>query len=336
MNKANRTMACSLALLIGLSAPSYAWDAVGHMAVAHAAYQKLSQKTKDRVDALLKLNPDRPNWLALIPRGTSAVDKKMMLFMIAATWPDRIKGMNKANPAKHIKKYTDDTADGNRPDGKPSNKQNIGYADLFKHKYWHFIDMPFSDDNTPLDPIPDPNAETQIMVFRAVLATDSPAGTSAKAKLEGLKSYDLTWLLHLVGDVHQPLHCIARFSNTPQLIHGDAGGNSVKLCASPCRDELHGFWDSLLGVGEDPTTAVQASQDLPPAQAGLADDLNAEHWIQESFAARVDVYKNPPIGAGAGPFTLTDDYKAKAKTIAQARASLAGARLAKILNDELK
>jgi hypothetical protein len=37
------------------------------MMVAAVAYQKLNQATKDRVDALLLLNPDRDNWLDLIP-----------------------------------------------------------------------------------------------------------------------------------------------------------------------------------------------------------------------------------------------------------------------------
>jgi len=62
-----------------------------------------------------------------------------------------------------------------------------------------------------------------------------------------------------------------------------------------------------------------------------------QHWIDESFAAaQASVYKNPPIGLGTGTFTLTPTYKTKAKQIAQKRVALAGARLAKILNTELK
>ena len=59
-------------------------------------------------------------------------------------------------------------------------------------------------------------------------------------------------------------------------------------------------------------------------------------WIQESFeAAKQTVYKTP-IGIGEGPFMLTQSYKTKARTLAEQRVALAGARLAKILNDELK
>src|SRR5205085_6921852 len=90
MKKAYRLSACSLALMITLSVPSYGWNSRGHMMVAFVAYQHLSQKAKDRVDKLLLLNPDRVNWLKLIPAGTSPKDQKVMVFMIAATWPDRI------------------------------------------------------------------------------------------------------------------------------------------------------------------------------------------------------------------------------------------------------
>lgn len=325
MTRHVRFMCAALCLLVVLNTSSYAWNAVGHMAVAFSAYQQLTPRTKARVDALLALNPDRPNWLRLIPRGTSPADRKMMIFMIAATWPDRIK----SDPT-----FTDDTCPDpkkkpctpDRPDGKRSNTQNIGYSDHFKHKYWHFVDTPFSQDGTALEPIPNPNAQTQIDAFRAALASNRP---------NALKSYDLCWIEHLVGDVHQPLHATARFSSG--LPHGDAGGNSVKLCSLPCKDNLHGFWDDLLGTGNQPAAAITAGRNLPTPEPGKASDLTTADWIKESFdAAKRDVYMSPSIGAGAGPFTLTAKYKTDAKKLAQERVALAGARLAKILNEELK
>jgi hypothetical protein len=72
MNRVYRLIVGSLLLMLPLSVPSYGWDDRGHMMVAAVAYQKLTPKTKDRVDALLMLNPDRVNWFALIPPGTSA------------------------------------------------------------------------------------------------------------------------------------------------------------------------------------------------------------------------------------------------------------------------
>lgn len=51
--------------------------------------------------------------------------------------------------------------------------------------------------------IPTPNVQTQIAKCRDVIASDA----SSKDK-----SYALVWLLHLVGDVHQPLHAMARIA----------------------------------------------------------------------------------------------------------------------------
>src|SRR4030095_16217986 len=82
----------TLGLAINLgSLPLYAWNNRGHMMVAAVAYQKLTPQAKDRVDALLLLNPDRDNWFELIPEGTSVARTKMLIFMIAATWAARIK-----------------------------------------------------------------------------------------------------------------------------------------------------------------------------------------------------------------------------------------------------
>src|SRR5262245_51500565 len=80
-----------LALVLVAPQSAFSWNGRGHMMVAAVAYQKLNQGTKDRVDALLLLNPDRDNWLDLIPASTPPGKVKMMVFMIAATWADRIK-----------------------------------------------------------------------------------------------------------------------------------------------------------------------------------------------------------------------------------------------------
>jgi hypothetical protein len=233
------------------------------------------------VRALLKQNPDYNKWVGMVPAGTAPKFRYRMIFMIASTWPDQIKSETG---------YTDDGPDphGNRPDG-ASSSLNIGYSDHLHHKYWHFVDTPFSQDGTALPAIPSPNAETQIATFRAVLGT-SPAGD--------VKSYDLVWLLHLVGDVHQPLHSSTRVSSTDP--DGDSGGNNVKLCASPCRDELHGFWDGLPGTGSDPNTAVAYAKTLAAVNAADGSDLDVTHWIKESFDdAKTFVYVTP-IGAGDG------------------------------------
>jgi hypothetical protein len=315
--KVLRVLVC-LTLLASLGGRACGWNDRGHLTVAYLAYKQLTPSTRDRVNALLQLNPKYSDWSATVEQQAptaSADDKNLMIFMIAATWADGIK-----RDTTYIK---DGSQGGNRPDGSPDPGKNTGYDDLLMHKYWHFIDTPFATDQTALPAIPTPNAQERIALFRTVLAS-----TSA----DGLKSYDLTWLLHLVGDVHQPLHASTRVSSTdPQ---GDSGGNLVKLDCSKC--ELHAFWDDLLGTGNNLNTVVKAARKLPKAAAALALKSDEKDWIAESFMESQQTVYAPPIAAGDGPFTLTPQYKKNAGKLAKARVALAGARLANLLNTELK
>jgi hypothetical protein len=320
-----RTILLVVLILAMAATPVHAWDSFGHMEVAYLAYQKLTPEKRARAYTLLQLNPDFGAWEKTLPAGTSDADKQMMIFMIASVWPDAIKSVS---PYKD-RFIDEDPANPNVPDG-ASSSQNIGYEDRFRHRYWHFVDRPFSQDGTtPLPPIPQPNAQTQIAVFRAVLASDSP---------DPLKSYDLVWLLHLVGDVHQPLHGATRVGSGQP--NGDQGGNAVKCPnCQPGFGELHGFWDDVLGTtGNDPDyqSVITAAKQLPAPSAGLARKRDATVWITESFGyAKTRVYKSP-IKPGLGPFTLTPRYKTAARTLAKRRVALAGARLASLLNQELK
>jgi S1/P1 Nuclease len=311
--KKHRNVSAVVAMSIGLSPCLMAWNGTGHMTVAAVAWEQLkSTKLQNRVSALLKLNPDYMKWQAKIPAGAAPKDVPEMIFMIAATWPDEIK--SEAG-------YTND---------KTPTATNVGYSDKNQHRYWHYVDTPFAVDTTKLPAIPSPNAATQIKAFRIVL------GSSQK---DPLKSYDLVWLLHLVGDVHQPLHAATRVSMT--MPKGDTGGNDV-LCASPCPDiegkrELHGYWDDLLGTNENPTSVLTAARSLPAANPAAVAIVDETKWIAESFQlAETDSYMNPPIAVSTSAVTLTPAYEATAKTVAQTQVALAGARLAALINANLK
>jgi len=312
-----------LGILVALCpVASEAWGPIGHMAVDYVAYLRLTPVVKARVAALLKLNPDYAAWEKQVPAGASAEEHDRWIFMMAATWADDIKGESN---------YSDDGPDVNTPDG-ASSSQNIGYTDLFRHRYWHFVDVPFGHGTLP--PIPTPNVETQIAAFRKVLASGEP---------DELKSYDLVWLLHLVGDVHQPLHATTRVSEADPK--GDAGGNFVKLVGD-ADSNLHAYWDDLPGSEcsycAKKIPCVQRAEvfgkhvSLPLARS--ARNLDTAAWVKESFgAAKTDVYR-APIGAVDGPYTIVPQsvYEQSAYRLAQRRIALAGARLAAVLNAELK
>lgn len=261
--------------------------------------------------------------------------------MEAATWPDDLRGRTCKNPP---------APDCIRDDGyTPADANadlNIGYNDHRLRRYWHFEDLPFSDDGTPLEQPFAPNAETQINFFSQSLSDDSVS--------EDAKSFDLAWLLHLVGDVHQPLHATARFSAASP--HGDNGGNQVIVCRpvpAKCVTtgrfayKLHTLWDDAIGTSKSVRTARKKAdamlQQLSDPQSFLSHaTANADAaaipsaWLQESSnLARLYVYESP-IGPGRGPYYPTATYRANAGSIAEQQIAIAGMRLAKMLNDRLQ
>ena len=70
---------------------------------------------------------------------------------------------------------------------------------------------------------------------------DEPFGPELMA--EGQRARALRYLLHLVGDIHQPLYCATRC--TQALSQGDRGGNDFKVKGE---DNLHSCWDGGVGM----------------------------------------------------------------------------------------
>lgn len=111
--------------------------------------------------------------------------------------------------------------------------------------------------------------------------------------------------------------------------------------------ELHAFWDDLLGEGQPAPAipdAITFAQSLTAASDSQAADSDPADWAAESFAlAKTDAYR-APIGKGPKPATTTNSsaylistaYYNRAMSDAKGRVSLAGARLAALLNQNLK
>jgi len=177
MYRCPRLSALALVLAFFASPASAWWDA-GHMQIAYVAYKHLDDPVKDKVDALLRLNKDYDKWSAGARDDKTA---KLYAFVHAATWPDDIKTSDYG--------YTNDKVQN------PSAGQNIGYADHNQHAYWHFKDTHVSPDDTPLPPDAPVDLVTQLKLMIAALPAQSGAS-------DDVRSYDLVWILHLVGDAH--------------------------------------------------------------------------------------------------------------------------------------
>jgi hypothetical protein len=143
----------------------------------------------------------------------------------------------------------------------------------------HFYNKPFSLDNTPTHPAQTPNLVTALNQSIAVLK--SPKSNQYE------KAFFIRFLMHLTGDIHQPLHCINFFS--AEYPNGDNGGN-----AEP--EKLHAQWDNGLGLfdehcGISSSKAKRANCFADKIQveypesyfASKANELNPQDWADESF-----------------------------------------------------
>ena len=290
-------------LLLALP-PLGAWNAEGHRAVAGMAYDLLTPRARARVDQLLARHPD---FLTILTRDARDPSSRMReAFMTAAVWPDLIKG----DP-----RFFDEA----RADARPT-ALLPGFPDMAMHKVWHYKDLPFSPDGTPLKPAEPRNAITELNRMLALL--DAPPEDPRNPV------YALPWIAHLVGDLHQPLHAVSRFlKDHPE---GDAGGNLVRTAGE--KRNLHWVWDDL------PTTLKK--QDLVADLRSLPrpKQRSPEGWLKESFAiAKTDVYSfGDQPGTAQSPVVLSAGYLERAHAIARIRLAEAAYRLAGILNRKLK
>jgi S1/P1 Nuclease len=332
----------ALCLCIAIPNQAFAWGNAGHEAVAYIAWQHMTPAARARAIVLLKQVPTLHDpadntkiiagyteWMAAMPAGLSEDDQNLYLFMVAATWADSI---------KHEWLQDSDT-----PPTGVTTDVNIGYTDTASHGYWHFIDTGFASDDSTVPATPLPNAATQIAALRTAIASGEG---------DPLESYDLVWLEHLVGDIHQPLHATVRYFAGK----GDLGGNDVDVrlpaamkktfegtLSKSYPDELHAFWDDLPGEGQPSpalTEAAAFAKPLPKAR-GKTTDTDPNDWAAESLAtAKADAYATP-IGPGPKPTTgssylITTAYYNKGLSDAKKRIELAGVRLANLLNANLK
>jgi hypothetical protein len=198
---------------------------------------------------------------------------------------------------------------------------------------WHFVDIPVGEAR--YDPARDCPATAKgdcaiAQIARARVEVVEP-GRSVALRAEALK-----FLIHIVGDLHQPLHAIDNH---------DRGGNDVRVMALRGEDgratNLHAVWDTgLLNLSTE-TEIARADRLLAQFRSQTLTQpldvvLDAVKWAEESheIGLRV-VYRYPsfvPTGPGPEPIALDDAYRAAAIAEIDRRQQLAGVRLATLLS----
>ena len=200
-------------------------------------------------------------------------------------------------------------------------KPRFGYA-----YGWHFQDVEICQPFTLADACRDGNCVSAQIARDVALLRDRKAGT--KDRVEAL-----VFLIHFVGDLHQPLHAGEK---------ADQGGNKVAAAYgiyAPKRFNLHSIWDGPLAE-RAATSGPSLVRRYPPAvRAGVAAGTVAD-WSRESWQVAHDsVYAaalhGDPCGPSPAQVTLSDADIAALVPVARLQIERGGLRLAKELDRAL-
>ncbi len=201
----------------------------------------------------------------------------------------------------------------------------LRYQEINWYNAMHYVDLPFSEEGWQLPPPQTINALWAIEKSSNLLlnkyATDFDKGTAFRV------------ILHVVADIHQPLHAATRVS--AEYPKGDRGGNLVSLGQNPIAKNLHAYWDQ--GAGLLRTQHRYSPSQLTRRAASIERrwpcdvervDTNPRHWAKESHALATNtVYKK--LSENNVP---NKQYQQITQKIAEQRIALAGCRLAALLN----
>ena len=187
---------------------------------------------------------------------------------------------------------------------------------------WHFVDIPLRAEGYDMRrDCPDQACVVaQIEGDRHILA--NPRLNDA-TRAEALR-----FLIHFVGDAHQPLHAED---------NDDKGGNDVHVTLGRKRASLHRVWDSEVpeALGRDPDAiAADIARSISPAQRHAWAGGSPAQWADEAHAiARDEIY--PPL-MNRREVRLPRDYAFREASLARLQLAKAGVRLAWVLNTALK
>lgn len=220
-------------------------------------------------------------------------------------------------------------------EGKTNLDQISSWADMVRMQRretssWHYVNIPLEA------PVYDPSRDCpggqcvvqKIYDFAHVLSTSADV---TRERLEALK-----WVVHFVGDIHQPLHAED---------HGDEGGNAIPVIGFGSRANLHRLWDTdFIRVeinGDERSFAHELDRGISPDQIRTwqnsrpADWANESHHVAQSIAYGL-LPRQPDRGRRQEPEAIDEKYEQAATKAINARLQQAGIRLADVLNQVLR
>jgi hypothetical protein len=306
MMRTLRSLAVFLLVPVLTVGPAYGWHDKGHKVVALIAFRQLKPDTRDAVVAALKEHVafKSGDWPS---RQEDGADADGSLFTLAAIFPDEVR-----SPASPFHDLNDPEA--------------------------HFVNLPFvpvrDDRNDPTIRVKDPNiAQNLPKAFRSHVHDIKSLSVSKEDQ-----ATSLTWIFHLLGDIHQPLHSSAMYTKVFKT--GDRGGNSIKfdsmLASKTKQKDLHAYWDGLPGekhAFSDVDSKANSLIAMFPKTTFKQLNATVDECATESFALAQTVAYNGLVDAPKMISDLPVGYEADAQKTADRQVALAGYRLAEVLED---
>ncbi len=210
--------------------------------------------------------------------------------------------------------------------GPPKDKPPIKRSRKFDG--WHYIDFPVKKGQAgtvPYDKAIEGNGNNALYALTASVR-------NVQSGLPETRGLYLAMILHVVGDIHQPLHCAERDE--------DKGGNDFRLKGTP--NNLHSLWDG--GITAAYRLKAKKTKGTDERIQAVATDLESrfpmgtlsreiavydpEAWAFESYGIAVSAAYGG-ITPGSRP---SAPYKDRLTSISERRVALAGYRLAEFLN----
>lgn len=227
---------------------------------------------------------------------------------------------------------------------KPDMLSRSTWADTYRNTHretadWHFVDLEIAGPdldaacfNFPPAGAVASKGPAQDCVVDKVQEFEMELAATATAPDERLLA--LKFLLHFVGDIHQPLHASD---------NKDRGGNCVLVNLGGSRTtNLHSYWDTAVveAMGKDPEAVGAALlAKITPASKAAWEKGDAKTRSMESYGvAKTAVYtvgSAPGCDLGRAPILLPAGYAVQAQAAAEIQLERAGVRLALLLNRAL-
>ena len=303
---------CLIASALLLPQTALAWNATGHEVVARIAWEKVEPQTRLAVMALMMRAPTDAYLANLLTTdGRPLIFRQRDFFMIAATWPDII-----------------------RSDEFPERKTK------YSHPIWHYTNLFWKEQNGKAVDVPELQPDPTNIVERLNFLRTEVADKHVAA---GQRGIDLAWILHLVGDIHQPLHASARVTETEPT--GDQGANLFFLTPKDTLPKdtkrLHAFWDSILNesisrkLNESEMAYANRIASIimqRHPESGMVAQLSQgdfAEWAKDGLASAKSSVYPPWLKRFRTP---SERYRKQAYNVAEPAIALAGYRLAALLD----